>query len=106
MPAFESKFPGGEFAAFSTAKMSYFLPVRENIDRAAIDTFFGSDAKFVALTPLPSVELHVPNSDAQIATPGDLIAKFANGKYKVMNETYYHKNFNDPITDPQDNGIF
>ncbi|WP_125706171.1 hypothetical protein [Lacticaseibacillus daqingensis] len=102
----DTPFPTGEFAAFSTAKMSYFLPVQNDITRATVDAFFGDDAKFVALTPMPAVEIHIPHTEAQIATPGNLIAKFANGKYKVIDEAYYRKNFNDPLTDQDQNGIY
>ncbi|WP_179396144.1 hypothetical protein [Lacticaseibacillus absianus] len=101
-----TEFPKGEFAAFSTAKMSYFLPVRDDITREVVDAFFGADAKFVALTPVPAVEIHIPHTESQIATPGNLIAKFVNGKYKVIDADYYHKNFNAPLTDDDDQGIF
>ncbi|MFD1429145.1 MULTISPECIES: hypothetical protein [Lacticaseibacillus] len=100
-----ASFPSGEFAAFSTAKMSYFLPMRADMTRSEIEQFFGEDAKFVALTPMPTVELHLPDTKVQIAHPGDIIAHFINGKYKVISEEYYNKNFNAPIVDKDDHGM-
>lgn len=100
-------FPSGEFTAFSTAKMTYFLLVRPDLTRADIEAFFGpEDARYVALTQVPSVELHLPKTDAQVAVPGNLIAKFANGKYKVITQEYYRQNFNDPIADAKGDGIY
>lgn len=101
-----SQFPRGEFTAFSTAKMTYFMLMREDTTRADIEAFFGADARYVALTPMPSVEIHIPKAEPQTAVPGNLIAKFVNGKYKVMTADYYDHNFNAPITDQDNEGIF
>ncbi|WP_054665018.1 hypothetical protein [Lacticaseibacillus camelliae] len=101
----DQSFPSGEFTAFSTAKMTYFMLVRADLTRADIEAFFGDDARYVALTKVPSVELHLPQAEAQIAVPGNLIAKFANGKYKVITQAYYHQNFNEPIADANGQGI-
>lgn len=99
-----SDFPTGMFAAFSTAKMSYFLPVRDQMAPATVAAFFGDDLP--NLTQNGSVlQLKLAGGGTLTAHSGDIIAKFKNGKYKVIDETYYEKNFNAPITDDDGNGL-
>ncbi|MCI1987013.1 MAG: hypothetical protein LKJ69_12115 [Lactobacillus sp.] len=89
-------FPQGAFTAFSTAQMTYFLPVHPGLDDRALAVFFGADTPNVRRTKT-GLSLRLPNAPAVQADNGELIAKFTNGKYKVINTDYYHKNFNDPL---------
>ncbi|KRO16262.1 hypothetical protein [Lacticaseibacillus saniviri] len=98
-------FPEGEFAAFSTAKMSFFLPYTENTTPADLNQFFDRDIIHVTITPDKQLEIALPDSEIQLASYGQILSKFTNGKYKVIDADYYHKNFNDPIVDQNDRGI-
>lgn len=108
MSASSSKLPDGPFAAFSTAKMSYFLPITAKTDQSELDAFFGQDTSHVHLTQGstgPMVTLEFPGSKPQVAYTGNIIVGFTNGKYKVIDETYYHQNFYDPIVDKNEHGF-
>lgn len=91
-----SEFPQGAFSAFSTAKMSYFLPIRPNLEPAVLQAFFGADATNVRQSAT-GITLRTPDASPLRAKNGEIIAKFTNGKYKVIDVDYYHKNFNDPL---------
>ncbi|WP_390409074.1 hypothetical protein [Lacticaseibacillus jixiensis] len=89
-------FPQGAFTAFSTATMTYFLPVRPDLDDHTLVTFFGADAKNVRQSAT-GLTLRLPDAPPVRAKQGQIIARFKNGKYKVIDVDYYHKNFNDPL---------
>lgn len=101
----QPEFPTGEFAAFSTAKMSHFLQVRQGLDDKALREFFGADGEYVTQAPTGTLTLQLPGAPLLVGKVGDLFARFANEKYKVISADYYHKNFNDPLTDDHDAGI-
>jgi len=101
----QNGFPNGEFAAFSTAQMSYFLPYTPNTSPADLNQFFGQDILHVTITPNNDLEIALPDSEILLAHYDQLVAKFTNGKYKVIDADYYHKNFNDPIVDDRQHGI-
>ena len=91
-----SEFPQGAFSAFSTAKMSHFLPIRPNLDPEVLRAFFGADAANIRQTAT-GLTLRTPDASPLRAKNGEIIARFTNGKYKVMDVDYYRKNFNDPL---------
>jgi len=98
-------FPNGEFAAFSTAKMSFFLPYTEQTSPADLNQFFGPDILHISITNNHDLEIALPDSEIQLAHFGQIVAKFTNGKYKVIDADYYYKNFNAPIVDEHQHGI-
>ncbi len=92
-------FPQGAFSAFSTAKMSHFLPVRPALDEHSLQSFFGADASNVRRTE-SGLSLRLPDAPPVRAKFGEIIVHSTNGKYKVIDQEYYHNNFNDPLPDP------
>ncbi|WP_407891593.1 hypothetical protein [Lacticaseibacillus sp. N501-2] len=91
-----SEFPQGPFSAFSIAKMSHFLPIRPDLDPEVLQTFFGPDAANVRQSEA-GITLRLPDASPLRAKNGEIIARFTNGKYKVIDVDYYRKNFNDPL---------
>lgn len=93
-----NEFPQGAFSAFSTAKMSHFLPVRRDLQEDTLRAFFGADASNVRRTD-EGLSLRLPGAASIRAQYGEIIVRFTNGKYKVVTVDYYHKNFNDPLAE-------
>ncbi|MFD1484986.1 hypothetical protein ACFQ5J_07065 [Lacticaseibacillus baoqingensis] len=89
-------FPQGAFTAFSIAQMTYFLPVHPGLDDHSLTSFFREDTPNIRRTK-NGLSLRLPNAPAVQAHNGQIIARFTNGKYKVIDTDYYHKNFNDPL---------
>ncbi|WP_125604505.1 hypothetical protein [Lapidilactobacillus bayanensis] len=98
-------FPTTEFAAFSTAKMSYFLPYTSITKMEQIQIFFGED--FGKKADIINNQLVVLGSEGwEPVQKGSIIAKFTNNKYKIIDVDYYHRDFNDPIIDSEGKGIY
>ncbi|HJE15359.1 MAG TPA: hypothetical protein K8W17_04700 [Lapidilactobacillus dextrinicus] len=98
-------FPTTEFAAFSTAKMSYFLPYTSLTTVEQIKTFFGED--FGKKADVVNDQLVVLGSEGwEPVQKGLIIAKFTNNKYKIIDVDYYRRDFNDPIIDSEGKGIY
>lgn len=97
-------FPKNEFAAFSTAKMSHFLPYSAATTPEMIKSFFGDD--FGKKADIINHQLVILGSEgwAPVET-NQIIARFANDKYKVMGVEYYQRNFNAPLTDINGDGL-
>ena len=93
-----NEFPQGTFSAFSTAKMSHFLPVRKTLNQETLAIFFGADANNVRMTST-GLSLRLPGTASIRATYGDIIVHSPNGKYKVIDPDYYAENFNSPLPD-------
>lgn len=91
-----SEFPKGVFSAFSTAKMSHFLLIQPEFEAGTLEAFFGPDAANVRHNE-SGLTLRLPDASPLRAKNGEIIARFTNGKYKVIDADYYHKNFNDPL---------
>ncbi|WP_243681348.1 hypothetical protein [Lacticaseibacillus manihotivorans] len=53
-----SEFPQGAFSAFSTAKMSHFLPIRPNLDPEVLRSFLVLMPPTFAKLPLGSPYVH------------------------------------------------
>lgn len=98
-------FPQGEFAAFSTAKMSHFLMLSTTLRDADISQFFGDDEQYVSRGANGTLTLQLPDQPLIVGKSGELFARFVNGKYKVIDADYYFKNFNAPLADENDTGI-
>ena len=99
-----ANFPTTEFTAFSTAKMSYFLPYTVKTTQETIRDFFGAD--FGKKADIINDQLVVLGSEGwSPVQKGKIIAKFVNNKYKVIDVDYYRHNFNDPIIDESGMGI-
>lgn len=100
-----ANFPTTEFAAFSTAKMTYFLPYTAKTSKETIEQFFGED--FGKKADIINHQLVVLGSEGSSPVQeGRIIAKFTNNKYKVIDVNYYRRNFNDPIIDEKGQGIY
>jgi hypothetical protein len=66
------------------------------MDPAAVEQFFGADLGTKA--DFDSTHLVVFDHGRMLkVNPGEIVAKFPNGKYKVITVEYYQKNFNEPI---------
>lgn len=100
------RIPKGEFAAFSTAKMTHFLPYSHDTNTKDLKGFFGDNFQYLTKTPIGRLKIEIPNTEPLIVQYGEIIARFANGKFKVIDSTYFHKNFNDPLVDEDEKGIY
>ena len=106
MPSSLQGFPKGEFAAFSTAKMTHFLPYSQETSTDDLKGFFGANYQYLTKTPIGRLKIDIPNTEQLIVQYGEIIARFTNGKFKIIVSTYFHKNFNDPLVDEDEKGIY
>ncbi len=106
MPSSLQGFPKGEFAAFSTAKMTHFLPYSQETSTDDLKGFFGANYQDLTKTPIGRLKIDIPNTEQLIVQYGEIIARFTNGKFKIIDSTYFHKNFNDPLVDEDEKGIY
>ena len=68
-------FPKGEFAAFSTAKMTHFLPYSQGTTTKDLKGFFGDNFQYLTKTPIGRLKIEIPNTEPLIVQYGEIIKK-------------------------------
>lgn len=77
--------------------------------KSALTTWKASLAQTTNTSPKPRLaasKIDILNTEQLIVQYGEIIARFTNGKFKIIDSTYFHKNFNDPLVDKDEKDIY